>query len=468
MNTSQYDACIIGAGISGLAVAHFLRDQQPDINLLVLEQSNRPGGTISSYSKEGYLAEWGPHGFLDNCPESRELINLAGLADEVETAPLAKFVRYICLNGSLNCIPQTPLKIIRQPLMPFTAKLGVLGDLFQKPLHGEPSVASWVEHRFGKALLPFADAVFTGTYAGDIARLKIDAVMPGVRALEHTHGSVIRGVIAKLRSSSKGNTGKKKQLPAMTSFQSGMGRLPQGLAARLEADDLLRYNSRVHEISREQSGWRLVTDHEEFSCRQLVMALPINRGMQLLRPISRQQPAPLHRVPEARIASVMLGFTSTAEIPFGFGYLAPEREQRFTLGALFSSHMFPGRAPSGHQLVEALVGGRRHEERLELDNNAIAEQVFRDLRQLMHLPDAPVFTQMLRPSSGIPQLEEGYTRLLRWREEIQGRHTGLHICGFGWKGIGINDMIKEAGKIAANIITKQSGREEAEVKGVYF
>jgi hypothetical protein len=51
---------------------------------------------------------------------------------------------------------------------------------------------------------------------------------------------------------------------------------------------------------------------------------------------------------------------------------------------------------------------------------------------------------VLRPRCGIPQLEEGYTGLLAWRHTLQAAHADLHLCGFGWKGIGLNDMIKEA------------------------
>ncbi|HBE94261.1 MAG TPA: protoporphyrinogen oxidase, partial [Desulfovibrio sp.] len=150
-----------------------------------------------------------------------------------------------------------------------------------------------------------------------------------------------------------------------------------------------------------------------------------------------------------------------------FGYLAPEREQRFTLGALFSSHMFPGRAPGGHQLLEALVGGRRHPERLELSDAQLIESVYADLSQLMELPP-PAYTAVLRPRAGIPQLEEGYTGLLDWRRTLQAAHAGLHLCGFGWLGIGINDMIKEARRMALSICTQAGAEEERAVKGVYF
>ncbi|ADW16818.1 protoporphyrinogen oxidase [Desulfobulbus propionicus DSM 2032] len=466
MQTTQHDLCIIGGGLSGLSTAAFVRQQWPELNIMVLEQAAVPGGAIATYNDAGYLAEWGPHGFLDNCDESRELIRLAGLEAEITSAPLGRFVRYVCLDGRLRCIPQKPLAILREPLVSWGAKLRVLADLWQKPLAGEPSVAQWVAHRFGKALLPFADAVFTGTYAGDFERLKIDAVMPGVRELERMHGSVIRGVVHKMRKG-KGAKKGKKHLPAMTSFSGGMAMLPTRLAAGLRAGKEILYGNPVRGIERDEGGWLVQTEQADITCRHLVVALPVNPCLHLLAPALPETPPPLPQIPEARILSVLLGYDQRARIPFGFGYLAPEREQRFALGALFSSHMFPGRAPQGCQLVEALVGGRRHPERLELSDDQLIESVHADLQELMELPP-PCFSAVLRPRAAIPQLEAGYPELLRWRDEIHAAHADLHLCGFGWKGIGINDMVKEACRMAHRIGTGVTATNRAEVKGVYF
>lgn len=469
MKTRNVDVLIAGAGLSGLSVANFLKAAQPDMSLVVLEKSERPGGAILSHSEEGYLAEWGAHGFLDNCEESRKLVSLAGLEGEMEKAPLGKFVRYVCLNGRLNMIPQNPKKILLSNLVPFWAKLRVLADLWKKPLQGEPSVAEWVAYRFGRSILPFADAVFTGTYAGDIERLKIDAVMPGVRKLELQHGSLVRGLLHKRKEAKKNSpTAKGISLPAMTSFKAGMARFPQGLAAGLRLNDELFYRTEVTRIKPSENGWEVATTQHHIHCRNLVLALPINNALSLLDKVDELQSPPMAEVPEARIATIALGFTDKAEVPFGFGYLAPESEKRFALGTLFSSHMFPGRSPKGHILMEALVGGRRHPDRLELDDETMISRVYEDLSQLLALPEKPCFAHVMRPRAGIPQLEQGYPGLLSWLEKIH-ENKGLHVCGFGWHGIGINDMTKEASKVAENILRDtRPGQSEAEVKKVYF
>ena len=461
------DTLIIGGGLSGLTVAHFLQKYQPGVHISILEKSSSPGGAIKSFHQDGFLAECGAHGFLDNVEASRELLADTGLDKEIQKAPLDDFVRYICLNGRLNLIPQNPKKIIKSNLISLPAKLRVLADLWKRPRPEEQTVAQWAAYRFGSSLLPFVDAVLTGTYAGDLNRLSIDAVFPGIRNLELDKGSVIRGLMQKKKAAkTKKKEVSAKKLPAMISFPQGMGRLPEALAA----DKNLLCSTEVESIHKNEDGWEVRTSKNTYQAKSLVLALSVNQSLTLLNNAEglAAEPCPVVSIPEARIATIALGFTKTADIPFGFGYLAPEQEKRFALGALFSTHMFPGRAPAGHMLLEALVGGRRHPEKLELSDDVLIRETYADLKQLIHLPDPPIFSKVLRPAHGIPQLEIGYPKLLAWRNSLVDNNQGLYVCGFGWEGIGINDMTKSANQVASAIAAGITAKEKTEVKGVYF
>lgn len=66
-----YQTVIIGGGLSGLTVAHKLKLHAPGHNFVVLEKENRAGGVIQTHQDQGFITEIGPHGFLDNCPESQ-------------------------------------------------------------------------------------------------------------------------------------------------------------------------------------------------------------------------------------------------------------------------------------------------------------------------------------------------------------------------------------------------------------
>lgn len=466
METVKKDTLIIGAGLSGLSLAWKLK-QIPDHSILLLEKSGHSGGAIASHAEDGYLAEAGPHGFLDNCSESQELLRETGLDKEMLKAPLAKFVRYVCMDGKLRLIPQSPPKILAAPLISPLEKLRVAGDLFKKPLKGEPTVSQWVEHRFGKALLPYVDAVFTGTYAGDFERLVIDGVMPGVRKIEKEYGSVIRGLLKKRKEYANTNPKKKKELPAMTSFPEGMTRLADRLREPLIDEQEIRCNCPVTKISRTDGGWLIEAEEGLFTARNLVLALPVNPALSLISPLHSP---PQKSIPEAKIVTIALGFGPEATLPPGFGYLSPEREKRFCLGALFSSNMFPGRTPEGHILLEALVGGRRHPERLDLDDETLIREAVKDLRELLDLPGDPSHARVLRPWGGIPQLEAGYPALLQWRNDMMKKEKGLYVTGFGWEGIGLNDMIKTAYRVAEAIKQgeQDGGETDVAVKKVYF
>jgi oxygen-dependent protoporphyrinogen oxidase len=466
--TQHTDTIIVGAGLSGLAIAHKLRTSCYGHRFVVLEKAATTGGVIRSFQENGFIAEIGPHGFLDNCKESRELLSECGLDNECIKSPLINFVRYVLLDGKLRTIPQTPLKIAIAPLIPWRAKLRVLADLWKPPLQGQPTVAKWVSHRFGPALLPFVDAVFTGTYAGDLNRLTIDSVMPGVRELERQHGSVIRGVFAKARKASRNSNNRKGgfTMPSMTSFPQGMARLPQRLTEYFQEGRDLFLNCDVLKIEREEKQWRVQTSQGSFLGNNVVLAVPTNVAINLLKELA---PPPLQAVPEANILTVVFGFGPGSTLPPGFGYLTPEQEGRFSLGTLFSSNMFPGRAPAGHILFETLIGGRRHPERLNLSDEELIENAYEDVRDVLKLQGEPVFTKVLRPWGSIPQLENDYPQLLKWRNALCGKLTGLHICGFGWEGIGLNDMMKHGIRTAEAIRAgTEQQRAKAEVKGVYF
>lgn len=449
---------ILGAGLSGLCAAFFLEERCPEMRVVLLDQASRPGGAIRTFRENGYQAEWGPHGFLNNVPESRQILETTGLDREMQTAPLGDFHRFICHRGRLVPLPQSPKMLLSTPLLSLAGKLRLLGDLWKKPRPEDQSIGEWAAYRFGREILPMVDVAVTGTFAGDLNRLSIDSVMPGVRSLEKEVGSVLRGLKRKKAVGAGGTA----SLPAMVNFPGGMERLVETMAQKRE----IRLGQSVNEIVSGEGLWRVMTTKGELRATSLIMALPVNPALKLLSALDKP---PIAAIPGARIANVVMAFAAEARIPRGFGYLAPESEQRFALGAMFSSHMFKGRCPEGQTMLEALVGGRRHPERLELADEELVSKVYDDLRQLLTLPALPMYAKVLRPEGEIPQLEMDHVALLQWRRQMEAKWAGLHISGFGWDGIGMNDMAKTASRTVEALVVGQ-GRSEAKaaVRPVYF
>ena len=455
---NHHDIIIIGGGLSGMSAAHFAQKILPDLKVAIIEKSSRPGGAVQTFKQGGFQGEWGPHGFLDNTPESQELLRDTGLYDQAQSAPLGDFFRYVCHNGSLERLPQGPKTVLTTPLISLVGKFRVLADLWVKPVQNDQTIGQWVEHRFGKELLPLVDAAVSGSFAGDYTKLSIDSVMPGVRLLEKEVGSVLRGLIRKKKA---GGDNKLGRLPSMLNFPEGM----EKLISVLSKNKTVEYNTLVQGVNK-KDNWEILTDKGPFSAENIIIALPVNQTLQLL---SASKTPPVSCIPVSKIINVVMGFNDTAKVPYGFGYLAPERENRFTLGAMFTSHMFPDRAPEGKVLIEALIGGRRHPERLVLSDEEIIENVYSDVSKLIEMPERPIITKVLRPEHGIPQLEMDHPGLLSWRKSMEEDFSGLHICGFGWDGIGMNDMIKSAKKTVVAVSEGgERAAEDAKVKPVYF
>ena len=64
--TGQRDVVIIGAGISGLTVAYFLR--RAGLRVSVLERGDSPGGTMQTIADGGWMVETGPNSALETTP----------------------------------------------------------------------------------------------------------------------------------------------------------------------------------------------------------------------------------------------------------------------------------------------------------------------------------------------------------------------------------------------------------------
>ncbi|MFN6142208.1 MAG: protoporphyrinogen oxidase, partial [Pseudanabaena sp.] len=161
------DVLVVGAGISGLAIAHELAIAK-NYRVLVAEAQDRVGGAITSNrNDEGYLWEEGPNSFQPS-PELLRLAVQVGLKDELVLAD-GKLPRFIFLNGKLNALPMSPPSAIASKILTWGGKirlaLGALG--FARPaMSGEESVDQFFSRLLGKQAVERLVAPFiSGVYA---------------------------------------------------------------------------------------------------------------------------------------------------------------------------------------------------------------------------------------------------------------------------------------------------------------
>lgn len=444
----DHDAIILGGGISGLTAGFWLHKNGRRV--LVLEASGRPGGCITTWGRDGFLFELGPNTVLNNALEIDALCEAAGLMGGRLTAAPASKKRFIVKGGRLVALPGSPPAFLFSGLFSPKTKLGLLKEPFiGRPPEGvEENIAQFVRRRLGEELLQYAVGPFvSGVYAGDPERLSVRHAVPKIYALEEKYGSLIKGAIAK----------KKGPAPAggLFSFPEGLKALPERLAERLGDG----YRPRTSALSVERGGggfWVRASGPGgdlEVSSRSVLCALPAPAASSALAPLGGDFPGKIAGLPYADVALLCMGFRREDVIhPLdGFGCLSPEVEGRHFLGCLFTSSLFPGRAPEGHVALSIFVGGALHPERAAEPEETMLRSVLDDLDRLLGLKGAPVLTQMERWQPAIPQYNLGHGAYKAAARALEEAHPGLFLSGNLLHGVSVGNCIQNATGLAGRV-----------------
>jgi oxygen-dependent protoporphyrinogen oxidase len=436
---------IVGAGISGLALAYRLNQLLPSADLTVLERSSRPGGTMWTERRDGYQVEVGPNGFLDSKPSTMDLCRELGLGEHLMAAGEAARNRYLFLNDKLVALPSSLVGFLRTSLLSWRGKLSVLAERFRRQGGGEEeSVHDFVCRRFGReAAELLADALVTGIHAGDPHLLSMQAAFPRIAGFEREKGSVFKGMA------------KRKPRGRMTtwSLRGGLRTLVESLADQL--GEKIRYQSSVARVERRaEAGWSVILENGQGLPADLViLTCPAYRQAEILRGLDAVLADDIAGIRYSGVAIVALGYRQV-QVPSsvdGFGYIAPQKMRRDILGVQWCSSIFPGRAPEGHVLLRALAGGWNRPDILDWDDEQLLEAVRKELRLALSITAPPAFQFVARWRRAIPQYHLGHLeRVARIRTRAKG-YPGLFLAGNAYDGVAVNDCTEQAISLARQV-----------------
>ena len=445
---------VIGAGISGLCVAHWL--SRAGIRVTVLEGERWVGGTMRTIRDHGWMVETGPNSALETTPLFSELFDDLGIGGRRVYANEASDRRYIVRNGELHPLPMSPLDFIRTPLWSWHGKLRLGGELFIGRGKKEESIAEFVTRRLGTEFLDYAVNPFiAGVYAGNPADLSVRSALPKLYALEESYGGLIRGMIAGAgERRRRAETAKVRA--RMFSFDGGMQVLPLAIAARLGRK--VRPGERVlaleTPIRGKGSRFRIVhgAGSRRTSVRAdvVILSTPAYGAAPLLKQLAPALSDTLEGIFYPPVTQVFLGYREDQldRALDGFGFLVPEVEQHSILGTIWSSALFPGRAPAGHVAFTSFVGGGRQPHLAALSGAELQALVTDELRSLLGVLGAPVYSRLTRWEKSIPQYTVGYHRVLEEIERVEKNLPGIFFCGNYRGGISVGDCVISARRIA--------------------
>src|SRR5439155_1481782 len=165
--------------------------------------------------------------------------------------------------------------------------------------------------------------------------------------------------------------------------------------------------------------------------------------------------SPLAQIYYPPVASIVLGFRreDVAHPLDGFGMLIPEVERFNILGALFSSSLFPNRAPAGHVTLTCYLGGVRAPKLALLDAEVATELAIKDLRSILGVKGQPTFRHYFLFSKAIPQYEVGFGRFKELMNQLEATAPGLFLAGHYRDGISLGDSIVSGHGVAERVGT---------------
>jgi protoporphyrinogen/coproporphyrinogen III oxidase len=451
---------IIGGGLAGLTAAYCLK--QRGSRVVIYEASDRIGGVVKSERRGGYLAELGPSSMSPPSPAVAGLLHELGLDSSKVTASPAARERYIVRRGKLVRLPMTPAELLTSRLLSNAAKLAVFGEPLvetgDSPV--DESVAAFVRRRFNQEVLDYVVNPFVaGTLAGDPEQLSVRHAMPQLHALERAHGSVMKAFLKAAKAERE--PGQASQgVGSLISYREGLQQIPDALGRELKSE--VRLRAPVTQLRSSPKGW---TVGAAFQTPELydavVLAAPAHSLDEIdLDLTGGERLATLSSIVHPPVAVLALGFPrdQVAHPLDGFGFLTPEAERRRVLGVIFSSTLFPDRAPAGHVLLTAFAGGTRDPDFVQSDPHTLAARVLDELRILLGTRGEPSFKAIQVWPKAIPQYVLGYGRFKDIADQAEQNNPGLVLAGTYRDGVSLVDAMA-SGERAASRMGKLLGIE---------
>ena len=464
---------IIGGGIAGLSAAWQFQKHQRDFEVSLFDVASSLGGVLQTEQVGDYLVESSADMFVSDPDPAIQLCEEIGFADQLVRTSTVGQRAYIVRDGHLHPVPQglsmmlpsQTESILASPLLSPAGKSRFLQerDIPASKSDEDESFESFAIRRFGtEAFENIFQPLIGGIYTADSAKLSMNACLKRFVDLEQQRGSLLAAGQQSTKKQDRQSSGARYGI--FVAPRNGMTSLIDHLVSKL-ADVQICLSHRVVSARLVDQQWQIQTEstlgssasqakNETFD--SVVFAISARQAVGIVKNIDAELAEKLDTIEYASSAVVTIGcpesaFLENSNLPAtqSFGFVVPEAENRPIIAGSFASNKFAGRAPQEKKLVRVFIGGAKHPEFLELDDNALIGLAVRQLQSLVGLePEKTDFVNVYRWKNTMPQYHVGHLELV---EQIFSRlqsHKGLEIAGSSYRGVGIPACIA-SGRSAA-------------------
>ncbi|QGN07970.1 protoporphyrinogen oxidase [Halorhabdus sp. CBA1104] len=252
---------VVGAGMSGLALTHFLAERGADVH--TFEAAAEPGGVVRSKTVDGHVLETGPQRLRLSEPV-QSLVETLDLEDELryghDDQPLFAYH-----DGQLRTMPLSVREAITTDLLSWPGKARVLLEPLTRGPQPEETVDGFLTRKFGaEAARRFMGPLYSGLYGSDPDEMYVEYSLG--RALDHV--GIERSIL--LYAARKLLEG--VDPPSIVTFEAGLQRLPDAIS---EAHaDTIELNTPVTSVERAGDGYLVHTEDETHAVETVAFTTP--------------------------------------------------------------------------------------------------------------------------------------------------------------------------------------------------
>lgn len=457
---------IVGAGITGLSSAYFIKKARPDIEVTIYEASNRVGGKIQTYRTEGYTIELGPESYLGRKQIMTDIAKDIGLEEQLVTNKTgqsyiyAKNKLYPIPGGSILGVPTDIKPFLKTKLISPLGKVRASFDLFKKPLQidGDISVGSFFRARLGDEILEnLIEPLMGGIYGTNIDDLSLMTTFPEFKEREEQFGSLIKGMRYE-----KEQRKKQRQLypgapkGQFKQFRHGLSSFIEHLRDYIiEQGVTIKYNTSVQDITIEQKKYVIKTENEAHSYDSVLVTTPHQKFLEWFG----NDPAfdYFKKMDSTTVATVVLAFDESNIINNydGTGFVIARTSDTKITACTWTSKKWPFTTPKGKVLLRAYVGKPGDTVVDDHTDEEIVNIVKKDLSQMMTFKGSPDFSIVNRLPKSMPQFHIGHIEQIKSiQSHIRNNYPRLRITGASFEAVGLPDCIQQ-GKDAVEEILNE-------------
>jgi oxygen-dependent protoporphyrinogen oxidase len=412
---------IVGGGITGLALHHYL--SEAGVESVLFEADAEPGGAIESLSLDGRTLELGPQRTRLSPPVG-SLVDSLGIGSRVREAndrPL-----YVYRDGSLRRVPFTLREAVSTDLLSWRGKLRVLLEPLTAPPQGEETVEASIARMAGDEAAEYVvGPLYGGIYGSRPDEMPMEHSL--LRALEKrgiSRSLLVAAARAKLRGPDP---------PPVVSFDGGMQTLPRALSEHHRAG--IHLDTPVEAVRDAGERFELEAD-DVTTVDEVVLTTPAAVTGTLLDAVAPEAAAALRQLTYNPLVLVHVEPDRTMDAA---GFQVQYDESFHTLGVTCNADLF-----DRDEHYTCFLGGARTPEMVDWPESAIRDTAVTEFADLTGV-DASVLNVQRLPR-GMPAYDTSWTAMDRVETP-----DGVHICANYASRAGVPGRVRRAKALAERL-----------------